>query len=67
MTDPIKQTAATEEPNLSTERQNERDARRPNDTLNKDTPSTEGQNAQSENHLSPKRSRIALLTRDPPA
>jgi len=45
MTDPIKQTAATEEPNLSTERQNERDARRPNDTLNKDTPSTEGQNA----------------------
>lgn len=45
MTDPIKPTATTKQPNLSTEHQNEGDARRPSDTLNKDTPSTEGQNA----------------------
>ncbi|MCP8893070.1 hypothetical protein [Sphingomonas faeni] len=42
MTDPIK---PTKQPNLSTEHQNEGDARRPSDTLNKDTPSTEGQHA----------------------
>jgi hypothetical protein len=45
MTDPIKPTATTKQPNLSTEHQNEGDARRPSDTLNKDAPSTEGQNA----------------------
>jgi hypothetical protein len=45
MTDPIKPTTTTERPNLSTEHQNEGDARRPSDTLNKDTPSTEGQDA----------------------
>jgi len=48
MTDPIKPTTTTEEPNLSTEHQNDGDARRPSDTLNKDTPSTEGQNAPKE-------------------
>jgi hypothetical protein len=45
MTDPIKPTATTKQANLSTEHQNEGDARRPSDTLNKDTRSTEGQNA----------------------
>jgi hypothetical protein len=45
MTDPIKPTTETHEPNLSTEHQNDGDARRPSDTLNKDAPSTEGENA----------------------
>ena len=45
MTDPIKPTTETDEPNLSTEHQNEGDARRPSDTLNKATPSTEGKDA----------------------
>lgn len=45
MTDPIKRTTTTKAPNLSTEHQNEGDARRPSDRLNKDTPSTEGQDA----------------------
>lgn len=45
MTDPIKPTTTTEKPNLSTEHQNEGDARRPSDTLNKDGQSTEGEDA----------------------
>ncbi|MES3100541.1 hypothetical protein [Sphingomonas faeni] len=45
MTDPMKPTTETEKPNLSTEHQNDGDARRPSDTLNKDTPSTEGEEA----------------------
>lgn len=45
MSDPIKPTTTTKRPNLSTEHQNEGDARRPSDTLNKGTPSTEGQDA----------------------
>ena len=45
MTDPIKPTTTTEKLNLSTVHQNDGDARRPSDTLNKDTRSTEGQNA----------------------
>jgi hypothetical protein len=44
MTDPIKPNAATEKPNRSTEHQDDGDARRPSDTLNKGA-STEGQNA----------------------
>ncbi len=45
MPDPIKPTAKTERPNLSTEHQNDGDARRASDTLKKGTPSTEGENA----------------------
>jgi hypothetical protein len=45
MTDAIKPTTTIDKPNLSTEHQNEGDARRPSDTLDKGTPSTEGQNA----------------------
>ena len=45
MTDPIKPTTETDKPNLSTEHQNEGDARRPSDTLNKGTLSTEGEEA----------------------
>jgi hypothetical protein len=45
MTDPNNPTAETDEPDLSSEHQNDGDARRPSDTLNKDTPSTEEKNA----------------------
>lgn len=45
MNDLIKPTTETDTPNLSTEHQNEGDARRPSDTLNKGTPSTEGEEA----------------------
>lgn len=45
MADPIKPTTETDEPNLSTEHQNEGDAGRPSDTLDKGTPSTEGGDA----------------------
>lgn len=45
MNDPIKPTAKTDKPNLSTEHQHDGDARRPSDTLNKDAPSTEGKDA----------------------
>ncbi|WP_242096405.1 hypothetical protein [Sphingomonas sp. CROZ-RG-20F-R02-07] len=38
MSDPIKPTTETKQPNLSTEHQNEGDARRPSDTLDKDQP-----------------------------
>jgi hypothetical protein len=44
MTDPIKPTTTTEK-TPSTEHQHGGDARRPSDTLDKDMPSTEGQNA----------------------
>lgn len=45
MTDPIKPTAETDKPNLSTEHQDSGDARRPSDTLDKGRDSTEGQDA----------------------
>lgn len=45
MTDPIKPTTETDKPNLSTEHQNDGDARRPSDTLDKGQESTEGQDA----------------------
>lgn len=45
MTDPIKPTQETDKPNLSTEHQHDGDARRPSDTLNKGTTSTEGEAA----------------------
>lgn len=45
MTDPIKPTTETDRSNLSTEHQNDGDARRPSDTLNKGTPSSEGEDA----------------------
>jgi hypothetical protein len=45
MTDPIKPTTETDKPNLSTEHQNDGDARRPSDTLDRGQVSTEGRNA----------------------
>jgi hypothetical protein len=45
MTDPNKPTPTAEKPNPSTEYQNDGDAGRPSDTLNKGMPSTEGQSA----------------------
>lgn len=45
MTDPIKPTTETENPNLSTEHQRDGDARRPSDTLDKEQDSTKGQDA----------------------
>lgn len=45
MVDPIKPTTETEKQNLSTDHQNEGDARRPSDTLNKSASSSEGENA----------------------
>lgn len=45
MTDPTKPTTETNKPNLSTDHQNDGDARRPSDTLNKGTPSNEGEDA----------------------
>jgi hypothetical protein len=46
MTDPIKPTPEGPDKNLSTEHQNEGDARRPSDTLDRGQPaSTEGQDA----------------------
>ncbi len=45
MTDPIKPTTDTDRPNLSTELQNDGDARRPSDTLDKGQTSTEGEEA----------------------
>ncbi len=45
MTDPIKPTTETDRPNLSTEHQNDGDARRPSDTLDKGQTSTEGKDA----------------------
>ena len=41
MTDPIKPTTETDDPNLSTEHQQSGDARRPSDTLDKDQPDEE--------------------------
>ncbi|WP_380784789.1 hypothetical protein [Sphingomonas sp. R86521] len=45
MTDPIKPTQETDKPNRSTERQHDGDARRPSDTLNRGTTSSEGEAA----------------------
>ncbi len=45
MTDPIKPTTETDRPNLSTEHQNDGDARRPSDALDKGQTSTEGEEA----------------------
>jgi hypothetical protein len=45
MTDPTKPTTEIDTSNLSTEHQSDGDARRPSDTLNKDMPSTEGEDA----------------------
>ncbi|WP_230482203.1 hypothetical protein [Sphingomonas sp. Leaf21] len=45
MTDPIKPTTETRQPNLSTEHQKQGDARRPSDTLDRGQASTEGQDA----------------------
>jgi hypothetical protein len=45
MTDPIKRTTETRDPNLSTEHQRDGDARRPSDTLDRGRSSTEGQDA----------------------
>ncbi len=45
MTDPIKPTSETKNPNLSTDHQRDGDARRPSDTLDKGQTSTEGQDA----------------------
>jgi hypothetical protein len=44
-TDSIKPTTETDRPNLSTEHQNDGDARRPSDTLDKGQASTEGSDA----------------------
>lgn len=41
MAEPIKPTTETDKPNLSTEHQNEGDARRPSDTLDKGQPKKE--------------------------
>ncbi len=45
MTDPNTPTTETDKPNLSTEHQKKGDARRPSDTLDKGTSSTEGEDA----------------------
>ncbi len=45
MTDPINTTTETHKHNLSTGHQNDGDAGRPSDRLNKGTPSTEGEDA----------------------
>jgi hypothetical protein len=45
LTDPIKPTTETDHPNLSTDHQNDGDARRPSDRLDKGQTSTEGRDA----------------------
>jgi hypothetical protein len=45
VTNPNKPSPTTEKPKPSIEHQNDGDARRPSDTLNKGVPSTEGQSA----------------------
>ena len=45
MTDPIKPTTETRDPNLSTEHQRDGDARRPSDTLDRGQGSSEGRDA----------------------
>ncbi|RZL28924.1 MAG: hypothetical protein EOP64_02890 [Sphingomonas sp.] len=59
MTDPIKPTATTKQPNLYTEHQNEGDARRPSDTLIGAHRAPRAKMPRSESRLLPKGSQIA--------